>query len=523
VTGAGEPSGEPAVTLKTWVAVGGALIGAFMAVLNIQITNASLPYIEGGIGTGGVNGAWVTTAYLIGEIIVIPLTDFLSRVFSLRRYLLVNVALFLMFSVLCGQASSLGEMIVLRALQGFSGGVMIPLAFTIVMTMLPPSKRAMGLAGFAVTATFAPAIGPTIGGYFTDNYGWPYIFYINLAPGAVMLGALWYGLPKSATQFGLLRRGDWRGIALMAVGLAALQTVLDDGNVYDWFGSPFIVKLSLLAAVTLGAFVVLEFITPEPLVKLRLLGRRNFGFGTLGNVLLGFALYGVAFLLPQYLAVAQGFNSEQIGEVVAWTGLPQLLVIPLVPLLMKRIDARLLVGIGLLVFSLSCFMNIYLDQNYAGPQLFWPNIVRALGQAIILTPLSAIAMIGIAPAEAGAASGLFNMLRNLGGAIGTAVIETFFTKREQFHSAIITPNVSLLEPATRSRLADLQQYFMSHGFPDPAAALHRAIISVGETIRAQATIMGYGDCFALLGVVLIIAILPIALLKKAPSPAATLQ
>jgi DHA2 family multidrug resistance protein len=183
----------------------------------------------------------------------------------------------------------------------------------------------------------------------------------------------------------------------------------------------------------------------------------------------------------------------------------------------------LLVGIGLLVFSLSCFMNIYLDQNYAGPQLFWPNIVRALGQAIILTPLSAIAMIGIAPAEAGAASGLFNMLRNLGGAIGTAVIETFFTKREQFHSAIITPNVSLLEPATRSRLADLQQYFMSHGFPDPAAALHRAIISVGETIRAQATIMGYGDCFALLGVVLIIAILPIALLKKAPSPAATLQ
>jgi DHA2 family multidrug resistance protein len=282
-----------------------------MAVLNIQITNASLPYIEGGIGTGGVNGAWITTAYLIGEIIVIPLTDFLSRVFSLRRYLLVNVVLFLVFSALCGQASSLGEMIVLRALQGFSGGVMIPLAFTIVMTMLLPSKRPMGLAGFAVTATFAPAIGPTIGGYFTDNYGWPWIFYINLVPGAVMLGALWYGLPKSATQFGLLRHGDWRGIALMAVGLAAFQTVLDDGNVYDWFGSPFIVKLSLVAAVALGAFVVLEFITPQPLVNLRLLGRRNFGLGTLGNVLLGFALYGSNFLLPQYLSVAQGFDWVQ--------------------------------------------------------------------------------------------------------------------------------------------------------------------------------------------------------------------
>jgi DHA2 family multidrug resistance protein len=514
VTGADERSGEPTVTLKTWIAVGGALIGAFMAVLNIQITNASLPYIEGGIGTGGVNGAWITTAYLIGEIIVIPLTDFLSRVFSLRRYLLVNVLLFLVFSALCGQASSLGEMIVLRALQGFSGGVMIPLAFTIVMTMLPASKQPMGLAGFAVTATFAPAIGPTIGGYFTDNYGWPYIFYINLVPGAVMLGALWYALPKSAMQFGLLRQGDWRGIALMAVGLAAFQTVLDDGNVYDWFGSPFIVKLSLVAAVALGAFVVLEFMTPEPLLNLRLLGRRNFGLGTLGNVLLGFALYGSAFLLPQYLAVAQGFDSEQVGNVMAWTGLPQLLVIPLVPLLMKRVDARLLVGVGLLVFAVSLFMNMELDQNYAAPQLFWPNVVRALGQAIILTPLSVIAMLGIAPAEAGAASGLFNMLRNLGGAIGTAAIETFFTKREQFHSAIITPNVSLLEPATRSRLADLQRYFMSHGFPDPAGAMHRAIIAVGQTIRGQATIMGYADCFALLGVVLILAILPVALLKK---------
>jgi MFS transporter, DHA2 family, multidrug resistance protein len=514
MTGTSDRAGEPAIALKTWITVGGALIGAFMAVLNIQITSASLPYIEGGIGTGGVNGTWISTAYLIGEIIVIPLTAFLSRVFSLRRYLLVNVVLFLLFSALCGQASSLGEMIVLRALQGFAGGVMIPLAFTIIMTMLPRSKHPIGLAGYAVTATFAPAIGPTIGGYFTDNYGWPWVFYINMVPGAVMLAALWYGLPKSATQFGLLRRADWRGIALMAVGLAAFQTVLDDGNVDDWFGSPFIVELSLLAAVALGAFVVLEFITPYPLVNFRLLGRRNCGLGTLGNFLLGFALYASAYLLPQYLAVTQGFDSQQAGEVMAWTGLPQLLLIPLVPLLMKRVDARLLVGIGLVVFATSCFMNMQMDRNYAGPQLFWPNIVRAIGQAIVMTPLSAIAMLGIAPHEAGDASGLFNMMRNLGGAIGTAAVETFFTKREQFHSAIITPEVSLLEPVTRDRLSNLQQYFMSHGFPDPASAMHRAIIAVGDTIHAEATIMGYADCFALLGVVLLVATAMVALLKK---------
>jgi MFS transporter, DHA2 family, multidrug resistance protein len=502
------------VPLETWIAVGGALMGAFLAVLNIQITNASLPYIKGGVGTGGVYGTWIATAYLIGEIIVIPLTDFLSRVFSLRRYLLVNTALFLFFSVLCGQASSLSEMIVFRALQGFAGGVLIPLAFTIAMTMLPPGKRAIGLAGFAVTATFAPAIGPTIGGYLTDYYGWPWVFYVNLGPGVVMLAALWFTLPRSALQLSLLRHCDWLGIALMAVGLAALQTVLDDGNVYNWFDSPFIVKLSVVAALALGAFVLWQFITAAPLVKLGLLGRRNFGLGTFGNFLLGFALYGSAYLLPQYLAVAQGFDAEQIGQVVAWTGLPQLLVIPLVPLLMKRIDSRLLVGIGFVVFAVSCFMNLWLDRDYAAPQLFWPNVIRALGQAIVMTPISAIALVGIAQSEAGAASGLFNMMRNLGGAIGTAAIETFFTHREQYHSAIITPQVSLIYPATRDRLAELQRYFMAHGYPDPAGAMHRAIIAIGHTIRGQATIMGYADSFGLIGVVLLIAVLAVAMLCK---------
>ena len=174
-------------------------------------------------------------------------------------------------------------------------------------------------------------------------------------------------------QLGLLRRGDWLGIALMAVGLAALQTVLDEGNVYDWFGSPFIVKLTLVSALALGGFLIVEFTRPEPLLNLRLLARRNFGFGTLANFMLGFALYGSAYLLPQYLANAQGFDAEQIGTVMAWTGLPQLVVIPFVPLLMRRIDPRLLVGSGLVVFAASCFMNLNMDAYYAAPQLFWPT------------------------------------------------------------------------------------------------------------------------------------------------------
>src|SRR5579859_6108251 len=255
---------EPAVSPKTAIAVCGALLGAFMAVLNIQVTNSSLPDIEGGIGTGGVNGTWVSTAYLIGEIIVIPMTAYLSTVFSLRRYFIVNTVLFLVLSAACGQAHNLSEMIVLRGLQGFSGGVLIPLCFTIIVRMLPPSKQAVGLAGFAITATFAPAIGPTIGGWLTDTYGWQTIFYMNLVPGLLMLAALIYALPSSPMQLGLLRRGDWLGIALMAVGLAAFQTMLDDGNTYDWFGSPMIIELSVVSAIAIGAFIVIELMREEP-------------------------------------------------------------------------------------------------------------------------------------------------------------------------------------------------------------------------------------------------------------------
>jgi len=203
--------------------------------------------------------------------------------------------------------------------------------------------------------------------------------------------------------------------------------------------------------------------------------------------------------------------------VMAWTGLPQLVIIPLVPLLMRWIDGRLLVGSGLVVFAVSCFMNLNMDANYAAPQLFWPDVVRALGQAVVIAPLASIALAGISGQEAGSASGIFNMLRNLGGAIGTALLETFFTKREQYHSFIIGQHVSLLQPATRTRLEAMQQYFLAHGSADPAAAMHSAIIAVGNAIRQQSTIMGYSDSFALLGVILLLGAASVALLRKGAS------
>jgi DHA2 family multidrug resistance protein len=502
------------VSSKTWVAVFGATLGAFMAVLNIQIVNASLADIQGGIGAGIDDGGWISTSYLIAEIIVIPLSGWLAQVFSVRIYLLTNAVLFLLFSAACALAQDLPQMIVLRAIQGFSGGVLIPMAFTLIITLLPKAKQSAGLALFAVSATFAPAIGPTIGGYLTENWGWQYIFYVNLAPGALMLGMLWFSLESKPMKLSLLREGDWPGIITMAIGLSALQTVLEEGNKDDWFGSPFIVRLSVIAVVALSLFFWIELTSKKPLLNLRLLARRNFGFGVLANFLMGVALYGSVFILPEYLARIQGYNSEQIGVVLAWTGLPQLVLIPLVPRLMRRFDSRLIIVVGFALFAASNFMNIHMTADYGSDQLFWPNVVRAIGQALAFAPLSAVATAGIETENAGSASGLFNMMRNLGGAVGIAMLQTFLTKREQYHSNVLTQSVSLLEQATRSRIEALTQYFINHGVIDRSDAAHRALVAVGHIVQKQAYILAFSDTFYLLGAALIVALMAALLLKK---------
>jgi DHA2 family multidrug resistance protein len=499
---------------SSWLAVFGATIGAFMAVLNIQIVNASLADIQGAIGAGIDEGGWITTSYLIAEIVVIPLSAWLAMVFSLRKYLLTNAILFLVFSVACAYARDLPEMIVLRAFQGFCGGVLIPLAFTLIMTLLPKPKQPAGLALFALSATFAPAIGPTIGGYLTENFGWQYIFFINLVPGAVMVGLLWASLERAPMRLELLRTGDWAGITTLAVGLAALQTVLEEGNKDDWFGSPFIVRLALVVAIALPLFVWIELRRAQPLLNLRLLARRTFGFGIVANFLLGMALYGSVYILPVYLARVQGYNAEQIGMVLVWTGLPQLVLIPLVLRLMKLFDARLLIGVGFALFAASNFMNVTMTADYAADQLLWPNIVRAIGQALVFAPLSAVVTAGIEPENAGSASALFNMMRNLGGAVGIASLQTFLTKREQFHSNILVQSVSLFEEATRARLAALTRYFMGHGISDHEAAWRAAISTIDDTVRRQAHIMGFNDTFFLLGACLVVALIASLFLKR---------
>jgi DHA2 family multidrug resistance protein len=301
----------------------------------------------------------------------------------------------------------------------------------------------------------------------------------------------------------------------MAIGLSALQTVLEEGNKDDWLSSPFILRLAAIAAVSLSLFIWIELTTEKPLIRLRLLKNRNFGFGTIAVTMLGFALFGSVYILPAYLGQAQGYNSEQIGSVLAWTGLPQLILIPLVPKMMQRFDTRYIAFTGLMIFAYSCFMNTSMSPDYAGDQLWIPNIVRAIGQAMVLTPLTSVTTSEIAPQDAAAASGISNMLRNLGGAIGTAVLATVVTKREQFHSNIIGQSVTAGREEVRGRIAQATDYFLAHGVSDPAAAHQQAVIAIGKAVKHQALVMGFSDTFAVIGVVLVISALAVAFTRKA--------
>jgi DHA2 family multidrug resistance protein len=509
------------VSFKTWVAVIGSTVGAFLAILNIQVVGASLADIQGGIGAGIDDGGWITTSYLIAEIIVIPLSGWLASVFSLRTYLLTSTVLFLALTAACAFAQNLGQMIVIRAAQGFAGGVLIPLAFTIIMTKLPRSKHPVGLAIYSIAVVFAPSIGPALGGYFSDNFGWQSIFFLSLPPGVVMIAMLWYALEPAPRQPHLLAEGDWLGVLTMALGLGCLETVLEEGNKDDWFGSPFILRLAVVAVLSLTAFIYLELKRPAPLLNLRLLTRRNFGLGTCANFVFGFSMFGWIYLIPQYLSRQQGYSSQEIGGVMVWLGLPQLLLIPLIPKVTQRVQARALVIAGYTLFIGGSLLAMSLSDDFSGPQFLGSSLVRALAQAMTMAPLSAIAIAGIEPQYAGSASALFNAMRNLGGAVGIALLQTLLTKREQFHSDVLSSQVTLLATATRRRLDHLADYFLAHGASNRGLANSEAAVVIGRAVRHQAFMLGFSDVIIIQSAVLVLGLTAVLFLRGASRAAAT--
>ncbi|MGZ5200760.1 MAG: DHA2 family efflux MFS transporter permease subunit [Telluria sp.] len=513
----GAPPNGAKVPARTWIAVAAGMLGAFMAVLDIQITNSSLKDILGALSATQEEGSWISTAYLCAEIVVIPMTALFTRAFGARRYLIGTTCLFLLFSTLCGAAWNLQSMIVFRMLQGFTGGALIPMAMTLVMTRLPANKRAVGLAIFGLTATLAPAMGPTLGGYLTDIYGWPSIFYINWVPGVLLIAGMVWGMDPEPTDTGSLLKADWLGIAMMAIGLGSLTIFLEEGNSKDWFDSQFIVTFAALALFGVLAWVALSFSRPNAFVNLELYGKRNFLVATALSAVIGMGLYGSSFLLPLYLGQIAGYTPMQIGEVIAWMGFPQLLVMPVAAALSSRVDNRIMCTFGLLLFGGSCVMNGFMDASTGYDQLIVTQVIRAIGQPFVMLTLSNFAMQGVQPKDMSSASSLFNMTRNLGGSIGIALLATALTNREHFHSARLGESVSNYALPTQQRLDQLTQAFISNGI-DPAGAADKALRVVDNLVRRESYVMAYNDGFLLVGLVLIGSIAAVWLADKVKSP-----
>ncbi|TKF76785.1 DHA2 family efflux MFS transporter permease subunit [Vibrio kanaloae] len=492
------------VSRRHWIALFGGLIGAFMAILDIQITNSSLKDIQGALSATLDESSWISTSYLVAEMIAIPLSGWLSKALGKRRYITWTTAIFTISSLLCSFSWNMTSMIVFRAMQGFSGGALIPLAFSLVIQLLPVNKRAVGMALFGVTATFAPSIGPTFGGWLTENFSWHYIFYINIPPALLVITMIRYGLDDEKLDLGTLKKADWFGIATMALGLGCLEVVLEEGNREEWFSSSFIVGLSIVSAVSLVYFVINELQHKKPLVNLRLLRDGQFAMSCIAYLILGMALLGSIYVLPMYLTQIQQYNAMEMGEVLMWMGFPQLLIFPIVPKLTQIIKPKYLVTFGFAMFGFSCYVNTHMTIDFGGQQLILSMVLRAIGSPFIMVPLSLVAMKNISKMDTPDASTLTNVMRNLGGAFSIAIIATLLDNKTREHLAHIKESLPSVSQLGWQTLQQQQAFFIQSG-SDAATAMQQAQASLLGTMQRDAAIMAYNDVFLMMTAFLVLA------------------
>ncbi|MBO9707292.1 MAG: DHA2 family efflux MFS transporter permease subunit [Caulobacter sp.] len=504
-----------AVSLRAWVAVLAGVVGCFMAGMNVHVTNASLPQVRGALGASFEEGSWITTAYLVAEIIIIPMTGWLVSVFSMRRVLMVGAAGFVTFSIVCSLAPDIGVMILARALQGAFGGVLIPLSFQIIATELPSSKHPFGMALFAVANNVAQAAGPSLGGWLTETHNWRWIFYLQVPPSLLLLAAIGWATPRTPPALEKLRNGDWAGIAAMAIGLSALQIMLEEGGRKDWFASPFVVNTAIIATVGLAAFVIIELRRREPFINLRLLGRYNFGLASLMQFMFGAAVFGVVFLVPNYFAETQNYNAQAIGLTMIPYGLIQLVMSFATPRLMRWAGVRAIIILGFVVMAAGCLMNIHLDADAAANVIVPSLVVRGVGQSFIVVALGVMAVNGLEKSEVGSASGLFSTVRNVGGAIGIALAGQFVVEREKLHASRIGEAVTPFSIAFRERMGEMVdllsgQHVNRHAalYGEGAASARQASLALMDRlVHHQALLQSYSDAFLVAGLSMLVCAL----------------
>lgn len=497
--------------LTAWLAVVAGAIGALMATLDISIVNSALPTIQGEIGASSTEGTWIATSYLVAEIVIIPLTAWLERVFGLKRFLLIASVLFTAFSVVCGISTSLTMMIIGRVGQGFTGGAMIPTGMTIIATRLPRHQQPVGTALFGSTLILGPVLGPLAGGWLTENFSWHYAFFINIPICIVLMVFLMVGLKNSAMRLDELFQADWMGIAGMALGLGGLTVVLEEGNREQWFQSDLIWKLSGVTAVGFVLIALGQLYARRPVVKLALLRNRAFAAVFVLGLLIGSVLYGTAYVIPQFLASIAGYNAYQSGQIVFLSGIPAAMMMPLFPLLVKKFDLRYVVLTGMLVMATSCWLDTTLTINSDGSDFVESQLLRGLGQALSMLFLNQAAIASVKPDEAGDASGLFNAARNLGGSIALALLATLQERREEYHRWSIHEALPANSPSVQDWVSSQAASF--GGGPEGIGA---ALRSIDGTVLKQAMVMAYSDEFIALMVGITLVLPLVFLLRPLP-------
>jgi len=502
--------------VSPWVIAMVVMLATFMEVLDTSVANVSLPHIAGSLSATVDESTWVLTSYLVSNAIVLPLSGWFSSLFGRKNFYMFCVALFTVSSFLCGLAPSLGLLVFFRVLQGAGGGALQPVSQAILVESFPRQKQGMAMAVYGMGVVLAPIIGPTLGGWITDNYSWRWIFFINIPVGALSLlltGALIFDPPYLIRRAWGQIKVDYVGLGFLALGLGFLQVLLDKGQTDDWFGSNFIVVCTICAVGGIVAAVLWELHSKDPVINLHLLGDRNFAISTIAMFLLGVVLYGTTVLLPIFLQTLLGYNATLSGLVLSPGGVAVLVMMPVVGFLVGKVQARWLVIVGVIVISVSLFhmaeFNLTVDFNTA----MWARIYQSLGMAFLFVPINTMAFATISKEKTNNATGIINLARNIGGSVGISMVATLLARGEQIHQAYLTARVNPANPAYQSMLHGLTGAFVAGGNSTAGAAVQAQAMIYG-LVQRQAAMLAFVDDFRLLGVGMLIIIPFLFLLKK---------
>jgi MFS transporter, DHA2 family, multidrug resistance protein len=510
------PPAEPCVTGRLIAAFVALSVGMFMAILDIQIVASSLAEIQAGLSASSTEIAWVQTAYLIAEIVMIPLSGFLGRALSTRYLFAIAAGGFTLFSVMCAGATSIGEMIVWRAAQGFIGGAMIPVVFSAAFTVFPKNRQAMVAAMVGLIATLAPTIGPTIGGYLTNTFSWHWLFLINVVPGVAVTVAVLLLVDFDKSDFALFKRFDFPGLLALAAFLGSLEYVLEEGAANDWFQDRTIVIAAIVSVAGAVGFFYRVLTAREPVVDIRAFADRNFATGSLFSFALGVGLYGLVYLYPVFLARVRGYDSLEIGNTMFVTGAFMMITAPIAGTLAQKVDPRMMMAVGLALFAVSCLELVPITGDWAFGEFFIPQAIRGSALMICMLPVSILALGTLPPERIKNASGLFNLMRNLGGAFGLAAINTALNKRWDLHIERLGEAVTWSRNVVTEQLSAMAQGFQATLGSDADRA---AVASLSQMVRRQALVMAFSDVFLILAVVFFAVLLLVPLARR-PQPVA---